>query len=109
MKLFGRFALLLVLYILGTATPAPAAPAVRLDLPLVIAPPQPPSLSWLGYLNQLRALGALPAVSERADLSNGTYLHARYMVKNDVVAHSEDSSLPFYSTAGAAAAARSNV
>jgi hypothetical protein len=108
MKMLRPIALLLALAITAVAAPAPAAPAIRIGLPHIVVPP-PPSSGWLAYLNRLRELGGLPHVTERADLSNGAYLHARYMVKNDTIGHSEDASLPFYSPAGATAAARSNV
>lgn len=97
-----------------TAIADPAALASSAYLPLVVgassAPtPTPPSNDWLSYLNTLRGLANLPAVSENATSSDGAFKHSRYMVKNDVIAHSEDSGKPFYTTEGNIAAGKSNV
>jgi hypothetical protein len=64
---------------------------------------------WLAYVNYYRALACLPAVTENATYSDGDRKHAKYMVKNDYIGHSENASLPYYTPEGAAAAAASNV
>jgi hypothetical protein len=64
---------------------------------------------WLAYVNYYRALACLPAVTENAAYSDGDRKHAKYMVKNDFIGHSESSLLPYYTPEGAAAAAVSNV
>ncbi len=98
----------------GTPTPAPTRWTY---LPLVlhqqvIATPTPtplPADNWLGYLNGLRAIGGLPAVSENVTWSNGCTLHSLYMVKTDTIAHAEDANSPWYTAEGDAAARNSNL
>jgi len=101
----------------ATQTPSPT-PLSTQDafLPLVIRShsistptPTPLPSDWLGYLNGLRAIGRIAPVGENASWSNGCTLHARYMVKNDVVGHSEDPANPWYTVDGAAAAQNSTV
>lgn len=65
--------------------------------------------AWLEYVNQYRALANLPAVTENTAWSNGNQLHARYMVKNDYIGHSEDPNNPWYTPEGNAAANNSDV
>ncbi len=99
------------------ATTDTTAPLGSAYLPLIIGtssiatptPPPSPAKDWLSYLNKLRGLANLPSISENATFSDGAYKHAKYMVKNDVIAHNEDPSKPFYTTEGNAAAAKSNV
>lgn len=81
------------------ATPIPPTPT-----------PIPPSgNAWLDYFNMYRAMANLPAVGENTDWSNGDWLHARYTVKEDTLAHSEDPSSPWYTAEGNTAAGNSNV
>jgi uncharacterized protein YkwD len=63
----------------------------------------------LSYVNYYRALAELPPVDENAEWSAGAYNHARYMVKNDVIGHSEDPSNPWYTPEGHTAAQEGNV
>jgi hypothetical protein len=89
-----------------------AAAGITIFLPHIARPTiiaNPPATNWLAYLNQLRALGGLPAVSENATYSDGAFKHAKYMVKNDVIAHSEDSTKAYYTAEGNTAASKSNV
>lgn len=72
-------------------------------------PAPPPPGDWLEYVNYYRALAELPPVTENPAWSDGAWLHARYMVKNDFVGHSEDPSDPWYASEGDAAARSSNV
>lgn len=79
-------------------------------LPLVAGAPAGPAVSpWLSYLNRIRALGNLAAVTGNATYSDGAYKHSIYMVKNDVIEHDEDPALPFYTDEGKAAAQQSNI
>jgi uncharacterized protein YkwD len=68
-----------------------------------------PSTEWLDYVNWLRSLGELPAVTENTEWSYGNWLHARYMVKNDYIGHYEDPANQWYTDEGAEAAASSDV
>ncbi len=80
-------------------------------LPLVLkssSPPSPPPENWLDAVNYYREMAGLPAVSENTAYSNGDRLHARYMVKNDDIGHSEDPANPWYTPEGAQAAATCN-
>jgi len=54
-------------------------------------------------------MAALPPVTENASWSYGNWLHAHYMVKNDVIQHTEDPSNPWYTPEGLAAAQSSNL
>ncbi|MBO9998251.1 MAG: hypothetical protein J7641_04450 [Cyanobacteria bacterium SID2] len=64
---------------------------------------------WLGRVNQFRSLAGLPSVNENPEWSSGGVLHSRYLVKNDVGGHDEDSSNPWYTAAGEAAGQSGNV
>ncbi len=64
---------------------------------------------WLAALNLYRSLAGLPAVVEDPTLSAGDLAHAKYVVRNDVIGHSEDASKPGYTDEGNLAASRSNV
>ncbi len=87
-----------------TLTPAPTATVTPTPTPTT-----PPAAGWLGYINSLRALGDLPALTENTSWGNGCWLHSRYMVKNDVIQHSEDSGNPWYTAEGQAAAQNSDL
>jgi len=63
----------------------------------------PPPGDWLSYINYYRATAELPPVTENPTWSDGCWKHARYMVKNDVVEHTEDPDNPWYSSEGLAA------
>jgi hypothetical protein len=84
---------------------------IRLYLPLVVSSngSQPPGPAWLGRVNLHRGLAGLASVAEEAYWSNGDWLHARYIVKNNVLAHSEDPGNPWYTPQGATAAQNSNL
>ncbi len=73
--------------------------------------PSPPSAAaaWLSRLNAWRASSNLPLLTENPVWSQGDYLHSIYMVKNKVVTHSENPSLPYYTAAGNQAAGSSNL
>ncbi len=74
---------------------------------LSITPPPPGD--WLAYVNYYRALAELPPVTENVDWSYGDWLHARYMVKNDVVGHTEEPGNPWYTPEGDEASKFCNV
>ena len=92
-------------------TPTPTAtPTVRPTPTPTSTPTSTPPLSgWLAQVNSYRAMAGLPAVTENTSWSYGNWLHGRYMVKNDVIQHSEDPSNPWYTPAGSAAAQASNL
>lgn len=103
----------------GTATPTPiqivwptdTPPARPSPSPTIVSPPTPTSglPLWQQYVNYHRRLARLPGVTENAEWSRGCYLHARYMVKNNVIGHSENPSKPYYSKEGHEAAVNGNV
>lgn len=83
-------------------------------LPLVfvspgINPVPPPLGDWLAYVNYYREMAKLPAVTKDASLSDGGWLHSRYIVKNDILQHSEDPSNPWYTPDGKAAGESGNL
>jgi uncharacterized protein YkwD len=65
--------------------------------------------TWFDRLNFYRSLANLPRVAQVSAWSDGDQLHSRYMVKNDVVMHSEDSRNRWFSEAGNQAAQMSNL
>jgi uncharacterized protein YkwD len=94
----------------AAATPFPYhvyLPVVSVGYPPMLAKP-PAGSSGLAYVNYYRAMALLPGVTEDSAWSGGDQLHARYSVKNDFLAHSEDPGNIYYTPAGAAAAAASN-
>jgi hypothetical protein len=91
----------------ATVTGGPA-----LYLPLVVrgeqpAPPTDPG--WLTLVNEFRAQAGLPLVVENDYWSEGSWLHSRYMVKNDVIQHYEDPGNPWYTVQGDHAAENCNL
>ncbi len=90
--------------VFGTAGLSSSTPVY---LPLVIR--QPSQAGWLDYVNYYRAMARLPPVTENTSWSYGNTLHARYMVKNDIVEHAEDPGNPWYTPEGLAAAQSSNL
>lgn len=86
-----------------------ALKSVRATAARVIIACSAVSLDWLIHVNHYRALAKLPAVTANTAWSNGNQLHARYMVKNDFIGHSEDPNNPWYTPKGNAAAKNSNV
>lgn len=67
------------------------------------------SEGWLGYVNYYRAMAGLAPVLEDPTWSEGGWLHARYIVKTDILGHGEDPGNPWYTPEGAAAAQSSNL
>jgi len=63
---------------------------------------------WLADVNSLRALAGLPAVTENTTFSAGDLLHAKYMAKNNILTHPEDSTKPFFTADGNAAGVNGN-
>lgn len=83
-----------------------AAPATVTPTPTATTSAAP---DWLKHVNGYRTLANLPGLSENTTWSNGDWLHARYMVKNDFIGHSEDTNNAWYSAEGNTAAQNSNV
>jgi hypothetical protein len=71
--------------------------------------PMPQSANWLAILNGYRTSSQLPPLTENTSWSEGCWLHARYMVKNDVAEHRENTGSPWYTPAGSEAAENSNI
>jgi len=98
---------------LGSLTPRAYLPAVLRQPPLTPSPTSTPTPTptptptvepgWSGYLNRFRAQASLNPLVENGDWSYGGVLHGRYMVKNDVITHYEDSDNPWYTLEGDAA------
>jgi hypothetical protein len=91
--------------------------------PLLLCPPTNIDVNgngvWLNELNRWREMTGLPGVRENTRMSQGSYAHARYLVKAGppddasfiayrnaigAAAHREDANSPFYSAEGAGAA-----
>ncbi len=69
--------------------------------------PTPPQ-DWLGYVNYYRAMAQLPTAAENTEWNDGCWKHSRYMVKNDVITHSEDPNNPWYTPEGNACGTSGN-
>ncbi len=78
------------------------------DVP-TLAQPATASTTWLERVNEYRAGAGLLPVGENSDWSYEDMLHARYTVKTDILAHSEDPRNTWTTRGGAAAAHESNV
>jgi uncharacterized protein YkwD len=78
-------------------------------LPIVFGAGSRPPENWLEAVNYYRAMAGLPSVTENVTYSDGTWKHARYMVKNDYIGHSEDPANPWYTPEGLQAAQSSNL
>ncbi|MDP3045897.1 MAG: hypothetical protein Q8O07_00255 [Chloroflexota bacterium] len=101
--------------VVSATAPAAATPfPYQIYLPAVSAgypplPTKPPvGSNGLAFVNYYRSTARLPGVTDEPAWSNGNQLHARYSVKNDFLTHTEDQANPWYTAAGAAAAAASN-
>ena len=90
---------------LKLSTPTPTATITPTPTAIVTPPPS----DWLSYVNWLRSLGGLPALTENTSWSSGGEDHAKYMVKNDYIGHDEDRANPWYTQAGHDAAGASDV
>ncbi len=94
----------------ATATPTETPTVTPTELPTVTATPTAVvGEGWLAQVNQYRAMAALPPVSEEPMWSQGDWLHARYMVKNDYIGHDEDPANPWYTDEGNEAAGNGNI
>jgi hypothetical protein len=80
-------------------------------LVVTIAPATPvmASTTWLDRLNAWRAISNLPPVTENTTWDAGDVNHSIYMVKNQLITHYEDPSLPYYTAAGDTEARNSNI
>jgi uncharacterized protein YkwD len=68
----------------------------------------PPELDWLTQVNDWRARTGVGPLTENPTFSAGDVLHARYSVKHDALIHDEDTTSPWYTPEGRAAAMASN-
>jgi hypothetical protein len=80
-----------------------------LALGAVDAPRAEDGSSWLDRLNYYRATATLPPVAEEPSLSGAVLEHARYIVHNDLLEHSQNARKRWATAEGAAAAAVSNL
>jgi hypothetical protein len=65
-----------------------------------------PGAELVGYVNALRAAGAIPAgITENPAWSSGCALHDHYGAVNGVLTHAENASAPGFTGAGSAAGA----
>jgi uncharacterized protein YkwD len=85
--------------------------AYRVFLPLTVngAANSAPEPTWLAYLNAYRRASGLSLIAENKTWSEACWKHARYLVNNNTVSHTEDPSLPWYTADGDAAGRASNV
>ncbi len=97
----------------ATNTPAPtdtpAFTATPSNTPEPTPTPTPEEPLWQAYVNHHRGLARLPRVTANDDWGRGGELHSKYMVKNDVIGHSESPGKPFYTAEGNEAAQNGNV
>lgn len=96
----------------ATSTPVPTETPEPTDTPAptaTVEATQVPTPAWLGYVNLLRAEGALQPLVENAGWSLGSEAHSRYTVKTDSITHSEDNASPWYSPEGHDAARNGNL
>jgi len=82
--------------------------------PAIASGPAPPwagcsTNSWLARLNYWRSTAGVPPVTENTTWSAGDYDHALWMIKNQLVQHSETVGSPYYTAAGNTAAQASNI
>jgi uncharacterized protein YkwD len=67
------------------------------------------STGWLDRFNLWRFDAGQSSLTENTTWSAGDYNHAVYMVKNNLVTHSETVGVPYYTTAGDTASQNSNI
>jgi len=72
-----------------------------------LTPVDPPD--WLELLNEYRAAALLPPAMEDLSFQTGCVNHSTYCVKNNVLVHAEDPTLPFYTPEGDQAGRSGNV
>ena len=76
---------------------------------IAYAPHRAYSEAALAHLNEYRATAGVPPLALDANGSLPNWLHARYAAENGVTGHSEDPTLPWYSTEGHQAGLASNL
>lgn len=81
----------------------------RARMALIATDPGPTTPSWLQLVNSYREMSRESDLSESAAWDAGALAHSQYMALNNVIGHSEDPSMPYYTAAGDAAAQNSNV
>ena len=88
-----------------TATPSPTPVPTEDPTPT----PEPAPDDWFSYLNSMRDMADLPHLGRVTQWCDAGELHARYMVKNNTVSHSETYGNEWYSSEGNAIAQSGNV
>lgn len=83
--------------------PTPTTPSETRSRPILVKE------GWRAVVNFYRTTAGLPGLKERKSWSEGAELHARYMVRNREIAHSERRGRPWYTAEGDAAARNSNL
>lgn len=76
---------------------------------LIASDPPPTAPSWLRLVNSYREMSGEADLTENTTWDAGALAHSQYMTMNNVIGHSEDPSLPYYTAAGDAAAQNSDV
>ena len=71
--------------------------------------PIPADADWLTTVNYFREMSGLAPVTEDAMLSDGSYKHSCYMVRNGIISHDQVAGLPGYTPEGHAAGQNGNV
>ena len=89
------------------ASPSTMIPRARMAL--VTNDPGPLAPSWLQLVNSYREMSQESDLTENSTWDVGALAHSQYMALNNVIRHSEDPTLPYYTAAGNAAAGSSNV
>jgi hypothetical protein len=84
--------------------------------PIPVTTPGPPPTAivcppkdWLARFNYWRSTAGLTPVSENLTWSYGDYLHAIWMVKNNIIQHGETPGTPYYTPEGDLAGQNSNL
>ena len=88
---------------------SPEAGSTLTTIKDTLQPTDTPSVGWLDTINGIRKQSGIAALRENKAWSEACQLHSRYMVKNDVLTHSEDPGNQWYTHEGAAAAQNSNI
>lgn len=91
--------------LLASLPAIPASTPTRVHLTTALSA----SSGWLDRFNNWRGVSGQSPLTENASWSGGDYNHAVYMVKNNLVTHSETAGVPYYTASGATEAQDSNI
>lgn len=86
----------------STLTPRAHAALVASDPPAAVP-------TWLQLVNSYREMSGEADLTENTTWDAGALAHSQYMTMNNVIGHSEDPSMPYYTADGNTAAENSNV